>query len=135
MHGPCSPPGRRSCKCMNRRVNNSVNGSRRKEAQHISSCYLYSGSPSPSRNQSTMNTASSRSSGVMSQGSSACLASTPCTEVIGTGGRVDKNNGMTQQLSGVFEWILLFRKSIGGTNSTTNCRSGCHHRGCGIGVS
>lgn len=47
--------------------------------------YLYSGSSSSSLNHNTMNTASSLSMGVMSQGSSACFASTPCTEVIGTG--------------------------------------------------
>lgn len=47
--------------------------------------YLYKGSSSPSLNQSTMNTASDRSIGVMSQGRRACLESTPCTAVIGTG--------------------------------------------------
>lgn len=39
--------------------------------------YLYKGSPSPSRNHSTMKTTSLRSMGATSQGSCACFASTP----------------------------------------------------------
>lgn len=45
---------------------------------------LYNGSSFPSLNHNTINTASSRSNGVMSHGSIACLAKTPCTDVMGT---------------------------------------------------
>lgn len=46
--------------------------------------YLYNGSLSPSRYQSTMNTTSPFSNGSMSQGNIACLPNTPRTDVIGT---------------------------------------------------
>lgn len=56
---------------------------RRKEIKWFDT-YLYKGSLSPSRYQSTMNTTSSRSNGSISQGNIACLPSTPRTDVIGT---------------------------------------------------
>lgn len=91
-----------------------------------SNTYLYNGSLSPSRYQSTMNTTSPFSNGSMSHGNIACLPKTPRTDVIGTAMR-KKNHWnylnwqhLHKTHTPMIIWYKLIFKNGPGTNSYIN---------------